>query len=47
MQPLNIDISQRAQGPASHIEVIDATDQTGLFFFFLQFGSWSNFQTVL
>jgi hypothetical protein len=34
MQPLNIDISQRAQGPASHIEIVDLMQLTELCFIY-------------
>jgi hypothetical protein len=34
MQPLNIDISQRAQGPASHIEIMDLMQLTELCFIY-------------
>jgi hypothetical protein len=34
MQLLNIDISQRAQGPASHIEIIDLMQLTELCFIY-------------
>jgi len=34
MQPLNVDRSQRAQGPASHIEIIDLMQPTDLCFIY-------------
>jgi hypothetical protein len=34
MQPLNVNISQRVQGPASHIEITDLMQTTDLCFIY-------------